>query len=210
MQAELDKVKKDAFAKNRLNQLNEDKLSAQNIQIKKLFEEVSQLNERLRKAKEENVRMTNQKRMTESMIVGHEEETRLLRNKELMAQEEVFREIDGLRAEVKGLKAKRNDLEAEKGQKESEIHGLKIQLEKLRMENTELRMARKTAEAQFGATKESFVGMEPVMMRNEVLLGPREARDGSNNQKKTCIDDLVHMIKTFKADSGSGRRTGAI
>lgn len=210
LQTKLDEAKKDLFAKTRLNQLNEDKLTSQTAQIKKLFEEIGHLNDKIRKTKEENIKISNKNRMTESLIVGHEEENRLLKCKEKSLYEDAFREVEALRAEVKGLKGRRNELEDEKGKKDSEIHTLKIELEKLRMENMELKMGRKVIEAQFGATKESFGGMEPVMMRNEVLLGHKESKDPKMVGKKTCINDLVQMVRNYKADSSAMRRTGHI
>jgi len=208
LQTKLEETKKDNYTKTRLNQINEDKLATQTTQIKKLFEEIGNLNDKIRKTKEENVKISNQKRMTESMIVGHEEETRMLKCKEKSVYEDAFREAEGLRSEIKGLKGRRNELEDEKAKKESEIHVLKIEMEKLRMENMELKMGRKVMEAQFGATKESFGGMEPVMMRNEVLHANRDNKDPKVVGKKTCIDDLVQMVKNFKADSSAMRRTG--
>lgn len=210
LQTKVEEAKKDSFAKARLNQLNEDKLASQAAQIKKLFEEIGNLNDKIRKTKEENVKISNKNRMTESMIVGHEEENRLLKCKERSVYEDAFREVEGLRAEIKSLKGRRHELEDEKAKKESEVHALKIELEKLRMENMELRMGRKAGEVQFGATKDSFGGMEPVMMRNEVLQGHRETRDPKMVGKKTCINDLVQMVKNYKEESSAMRRVGKI
>lgn len=202
LQVEVERLRKEVQVKEKILLLGEEKTAALNGQIKKLLEELAQSNEKLRKSKEETLKVTKQRKDTESFLIEQEQENMVLKGKEKSIFEEAIRETETLRSEIKGLKARRNELESKITRLDSENHTLKLELEKTKMENMDLKMGNRALETQVSMIKETRPPMEPVMMRSEQR--PPSA-DPRSLVKKTCINELVQMVKNFKADAIGSR-----